>query len=290
MQTLEAPKLYIPPNCFTLDKSPIEQQIRLGIQGFPNTGKTFAALTFPNPLVANLDRGLGAHAGRSDVVEVQLWNAAFCRTIDPQFHPSKLKDIIVKWLTTEAVKLTESQTLVIDGNTGIQNAYHRWYEVNKALFLTNSGKVNDFAEWTVKKTYYGEVMETLKTLRCNVVFISHEVDQKDKNGPQGPSYSGKIRPLLTGAFGDEIAGHFTDWFRQHCSNKPDPDKVDDKSLALWGMDRKQFKDMLNSFTGNSIYYWQTEGDDIFDAKRSSLVNAPRFIPATYQSFCKYRRK
>lgn len=284
--------MYKPTGCKALNEIQSEQQIRLGLQGYPGVGKTWAALTFPNPVVVNLDRGLGAHQGRSDVIEVPLYDASFCRTIDPQFNPAKLKDVIIKWLETEARKLSPEQTLVFDGNTGLQNAYHKWFEANRMLFLTSGGQVNEFKEWTVKKTYYGEVMELFKTLACHVVFICHEVDQKDKNGPQGPQYSGKVRPLLTGAFGDEIGSHFTDWFRAHAVDKPPVwDMVKEEDVKKqWGISKSEYKAWCDAFPRNTIYYWQTESDSIFDAKASSLVGFPRYIPAEYKSFAKYRRK
>jgi len=283
-------EIYIPKGCFALDKCTTDLQIRLALQGFGGTGKTYSALTFPNPIVANADRGLSAHQGRADVVEAPLWNDAYCRSINPNHRPAALKDTIMMWLEKEATKLTAQQTLVFDGNTGLQNAYHRWFAVNAQNYLTNAGKLDGFAEWTVKKTYFGEVMELFKTLQCHVVYICHEVDQKDKNGPQGPSYSGKVRPLLTGGFGDEILTHFTDWFRQLSADKLAPDAMTPDVLKMWGMTKDEFIAMQNSFVGNTRYYWQTESDSIFDAKRGSLINCPRFIPATYTAFKKYQRK
>jgi AAA domain len=284
--------IYKPANSITLSEVKVTPQIRAGIQGYPGTGKTWGALTFPNPVVFNIDRGLGAHIGRSDVIEIPAYDDTFCRTINPQYHKTKLKDLVIKWLETEGKKLTADQTLVFDGNTGLQNAYHSWYEVNKQLFLTAKGEVNDFKEWTQKKVYFGEVMEIFKTLQCNVVYICHEADQKDKNGVTGPSYSGKVRPLLTGAFSDEIAGYFTDWFRAQATDKPTSwDSVVEADIkAKWMMTKAEYKQWCDSFPRQTTYYWQTESDNIFDAKASSLVNFPRFIPANYTSFAKYRRK
>lgn len=291
LTTTPAPKIYIPPSCYNLAESKTDQQIRLGIQGYGGTGKTYGIVTtFPNPIVLNIDRGLSAHQGNSNIIEVPIWNDDFCRTIVPSFKRENLKDFLLTWLEKNGPKLTPDQTLVVDGNTGIQNAYHKWFAANSNMFLTKGGQVDGFAEWTVKKTYFGEIMEFFKTLKCGVAYLCHEIDQKDKNGPQGPSYSGKVRPLLTGAFGDEILTHFTDWFRQLARDKVDPNTIPADQLKLWGMSSKEFKEMQDSFSGNTIYYWQTESDSIFDAKRSSLVNCPRFIPADYRSFKKFQHK
>ena len=158
--------MYKPLNSHTLAEAKTEQQIRLGLQGFSGNGKTWSALSFPNPVVLNIDRGLKAHQGRSDVIEVPLWDSAVCGKIVPAYNPSKLKDLLVAWLDKEGCQLDAEQTLVVDGLTGLQNAYHLWFRFNQTQFLTSSGKVDAFAEWQVKKQYFGELMETFKRLRC----------------------------------------------------------------------------------------------------------------------------
>lgn len=280
--------IYTPPGCNTLATTTSKQQIRLGLQGFPGTGKTWASLTFPNPIVLNLDRGLGAHIGRDDVIEIPFYQPSFCGS------KTELKDKLIQWIDKEGKKLSSEQTLVVDGCTSIQNAYHIWFAANQHNFLTKGGKVDDFAEWQVKKKYFGELHEALKYLACDVIFIAHESERADKPTTVGQPgvYSGKIRPLLTGAFGDELVGHYTDWFRQHASDKPtDYNVIKPESLALWGMrDTKEFKAMCDTFPRNTIYYWQTEGDVLFDGKCSSLINFPHFMPANFTEFCKYQRK
>jgi len=280
-------ELYIPPGSRTLDKLTERPQIRLGIQGYGGTGKTWAALTFPNTIVLNLDRGLGAHVGRADVIELPFYDVNFCKTILPNYTPESLKDTILAWLYKYGMQLKPHQTLVYDGNTTTQNAYHFWFEKNKHSFVTRNGQLNEFAEWSEKKSFYAELLELLKALPCHLIYICHEAEKKEKSGV----YAGKVRPLLTGQVGDELLTHFTDWFRQLSADKPaDFSSIDDTKLKLWGLTKKEFKDFCDSFPRNTIYYWQTEGDEIFDGKCSSLVNFPRFIPANYESFNKYKRK
>lgn len=280
--------IYTPPGCATLDKSTTKQQIRLGIQGFPGTGKTWAALTFPNPIVLNLDRGLGAHQGRSDVIEIPFYDAKFSG------GKVSLKDRLVAWLEKEGTQLTDEQTLVFDSCSSLEVSYHAWFAANANNFLTDKGKVNDFAEFQVKKKYFGELHELFKTFKCDIIFISHESERADKPTTIGQpgSYTGKIRPLLTGAYGDIIVRDYTDWFRQHASDKPkDYSTITPESLNNWGMKTvDEFKAMCAEFPRNTIYHWQLEGDNIFDGKCSSLVNFPRFIPSNYKSFQKYQRK
>jgi hypothetical protein len=276
-------ELYKPKGSYTLDKILSIPQIRLGIQGYGGTGKTWSSLTFPNPVVLNLDRGLGAHLGRADVTEIPFYK--------PEFSGSgmeELKDKIIEWLSTEGKRLTPEQTLVFDGCTSLQAAYHMWYRANRHLFLTKQGKEDDFAQWRVKVEFYGEIMAIFKSLQCHVIFIAHEADKKDKDG----SYSGKIRPLLTGQFNDELVSHFTDFFRQLTNDKPSADtEISQESLAKWGMKtRVEFDAMCATFPRNTIYYWQTCSDSVFDGKCSSLVEYPMYMPANYNSFLKYQRK
>lgn len=274
--------MFIPDGCKSLKDSPVPQ-IRLGLQGYGGTGKTWSALTFPNPMVLNIDNGLGAHAGREDVIDVAIYDEDYCKKIfGNKFTKHNRRDVVDLWIDKIAPKIEKGQTLIIDGNTGLQNAYHLWYSVN--VVVGQGGKVNDFAEWKLKQVFFGGIFEAIKTLQCDVVFLFHESEKKEKSG----EYLGKIRPLMTGAMGDELLGHFTDFFRQHSGNKPK--EMSPEKLALWGMTPNDFSIMAGNFKGNNIYYWQTEGDDMFDAKRSSLVDAPRFIPADYKSFLKYRRK
>lgn len=280
--------MYTPTKCKPLSESTHIPQIRLLLQGFFGTGKTKGALTFPNPVVLNLDRGLGGHQDRTDVIEVPFYDDNWVRdwSGDLAYNNVQLKDKLIKWTEQEAVKLTEEQTLVFDGNTGLQNAYHKWFSKNQSKFMTSAGQVDGFAEWKIKRQYYGELMELFKTLKCHVVFICHEVDQKDKVPVGMPvSYSGKIRPLLTGGFGDELGSHFTDVFRAHASSRP----TDFKSLKPddvrrdWGMTVAQYEQFCLSFPRNTIYYWQTDSDNIFDGKCSTLREYPKYLPPVYSS-------
>jgi len=280
------PNIYTPPNCTTLAQSKTQPQIRLGIQGFPGTGKTWSALTFPNPIVLNLDRGLGAHTDRSDVIEIPFYLTSFSGSrVD-------LKDRLVDWLEKEGRKLTSDQTLVFDGCSSLEISYHTWFAANQHNFLTKQGKVDDFAEYQIKKKYFGELHELFKSLSCNLVFIAHESERADKPTTVGQpgEYTGKIRPLLTGAYGDIIVRDYTDWYRQHAADKPkDYNALTPEALFNWSMSKDEFKAMCATYPRNTIYYWQLEGDNRFDGK-CSLVNFPRYIPANYDSFKKYMRQ
>src|ERR1043165_6654581 len=140
--------MYKPNNSRTLAEAE-EPQKRVGIQGYSGTGKTWSALTFPNPVVINIDRGLGAHIGRTDVIELPFYSAEFCKKVNRNHKDEKtLQDTIIYWLLNEGKKLERDQTLIVDGGTGLQNSYHKWYSVNQVY--TKLGKVDDYAEWKLK--------------------------------------------------------------------------------------------------------------------------------------------
>lgn len=261
----------------------VPQQIRLLLQSAPKTGKTYAATTFPNPVFLNFDRGLGAHSGNADIVEVPFWNLDFVKKITP--NDLSRKTLVTQWLKTEGQKMESDQTLVLDGSTGLQNAFDAWSKANPT-YSARTGKLDEFAHWSNKVEYFAEVCESFKTLKCHVIYISHETLDRGKDG----ELNGKVRTLLTGQFGDQLASHFTDSFRQHAFAKPAQLPDANKVMSLYGMTPAEYQEMLNSFTTNTVYVWQTQSDDVANCGSSSLVGQPRFIKADYATFCKYLRK
>lgn len=284
MTTTTQANIYTPPGATNLKDAPLAQ-IRLGIQGAPKTGKTFAATTFPNPIFLNFDRGLGAHRGKSHILEIPFWDTDFIKKLTPN-DPSR-KNALISWLKQEGSKLTTEQTLVIDGSTGIQNAFDAWYKLNPVY--TRNGKEDDFAQWRLKKEFFAELCESLKLLKCHVIYIAHETVDRDKEG----NLNGKVKPLLTGSFSDELASHFTDWLRALSTNKPkDFTAIKPESLANWGFKSvEEFKSLCNSYAEtDSMYFWQVHPDAMCNTGTSSLINAPRFIKADFETFSKYLRK
>ena len=279
-------EIYTPKGAISLDSPQSIQQIRLGIQGYPGVGKTYNSASFPNVVFANFNRGLGALSGRKDIIEVPFYKMASRQT---------MKDFYVKWLETEGARLVSSQTLVEDCLSDLSTYYHLWFKDNEStIAVGKNGRYNDYAEYQEKVKYFEEIANLHLGLKCNVILLCHEVERPDKPTTIGQpgTYSGKIRPLVSGQTGDNIGGAYTDWFRQHCAQKPaDFSKITDESLASWGLKtQKEFKEMCDTFEGPTIYYWQTMGDDLFNAKKGSLIGTcPKYIPANYNSFLKYAK-
>lgn len=278
--------VYLPPHCTTLDQLTFNAQLRIGIQGFPKSGKTYAALTFDNPIVANFDRGLKSHQGRKDVMEIPFYNDTFVDKIvkrkSVQYvdirngitkpRPFNKRDALTTWLYTEGVKLTPKQTLVIDGNTSIQAAFHAQYWTEPKL--DRDGKVKPYEEYAEKINYFTELAFCLKALSCDIVYICHEARDRNDAG----ELNGKIRPLMSGAFKDELASHFTDWFRAHVYDKPTNDAEVTK-LSIQLKCTKEYVQQLikeSSPTSEALWLWQTESDAVAECS-TSIPNCPKYI-------------
>lgn len=284
--------LYIPPGTQSLDKVTVLPQVRCGIQGYPKTGKTFAAMTFPNPVVMNLDRGLGAFIGRPDIIDVPFYNPAFVDSVMkltiPAYRrdekkPANVRDAVLIWLSKEAPKLTSEQTLVLDGNTGLESAHDRQYNEEPAVV---NGKIDKWGIFRQRNTYFNDVWDALKTLSCNVVYLCHETADRDTDG----GLNGLVRPLLGGQAGDKLAGAMTDWVRSYAFEKPRTEEQLEKALKYFGVDKATLAEWCKSGSDYSFYLWQCHPDNVAKTGVSSLVNAPKFVLATYDSFKKYRRK
>ena len=289
--------IYIPTTAISLATVEKKFQVRLGLQGPPKTGKTFSALSFPNPMVLSFDRGLVAHIGRKDVHEIPFYDDAFVDSLvkrkAPDYidfetkrqmpRPFNRRDALLKWLYEDGQKLTSEQTLVVDGNTGIQAAFHKQYWTEPAI--DKDGKLKKYDEYNRKINYFTELAICLKSVKCNVVYLCHEMNDRNAEG----DLNGKIRPLMSGAFKDEMQSHFTDWFR--CITVAKPEKQDEAFfLKKYGIDGTVLVEWCASTPPDHkvIYLWQTQSDNIVECG-SSLMNVPKYIIANYSSFTKYQR-
>ena len=285
-------EIYKPQGCSTLAEQEYSNAIRLGIQSPPGLGKTWSALTFPNPTVADFNKGLGAHIGRSDVIPVPFWDGAFCDKIHKRnglATPPNQKDAFTDWLLKEGPKLKPYQTFVVDCNTEVEAAFHVQYATDGGPPVSEkTGKFDFYDEFKKKLAWYGYLTQLIKALPCMVVYITHETTEWDKQGEA----TGGAKPLLSGQAGDKIVGDFTDWFRQWAVAKPKSDIAKAKFKETYSLSDADFNEWMTSTPSihETIYLWQTQSDINFKLKTSSLVNAPKFILANYSSFLKYKRK
>lgn len=237
---------YTIPNAMTLESKRFKQ-IRLGLQAAPNTGKTTSALTAPGVVVADFDNKLSAsnalNAGKklADITIIPFYNAEFVDKLVPRGHPSlspNKRDAFKKWLSVEAPKLQEDQTLLVDSWTMLQAAFDTQQGYEPAL--NSRGGEDKFVFWAKKVEYAKDVMERIKTLNCNVIVTFHETVERDDEG----KVTGKTKPIMQGQFADQIAGHFTDYFRCHAVAKL-KDPANPRSEVI-----------------GTEYLWQTSSDNI----------------------------
>lgn len=284
------PALYKPKGSIYLSEIE-DSSIRLGIQGAPFSGKTTAALTFPNPVIISFDKKISAHLHRTDVPLIPFYNPAFVDTIIKRAGtqaPPETKDAIIKWLQTEGLKLSHEQTLLVDGLTGIEDWFHIWYKYNEnELALSKKGEFNKFVQWDLKKQFFTELWNAFKAMSCDIVMVTHEQDDRNKDG----SYNGKIKPLLTGQAADKMCGNFTDWVRQLVISKPKDEESLTKIMAKYGVSKATVKEWCDATPTEygSIHLWQTQGDDILDGGCSSLENTPKFILSNYKTLLRYKK-
>lgn len=251
------PKLYIPKDIEYLSPETVNQ-VRLGLQGYPGTGKTTSYFSFPNLIILDLDNKLGNFGSRTDVGVVKLWdiNNKFRKSTEAK-HES-----VLRWLTTEGLKLHPSQTVALDSWSTLQN----WFDmaVTNKKHYTSAGKEDNYLPWRLKGQFASEVCEALKSLPCNSVTTFHEAPERDEEG----RIIG-LKPVMTGAFADQLAGQFTDWFRQVVMNKKGSDG----------------KDLLVDGKVVPEYLWQVRSDGKVKCLTSkSIPNSLMFVTADYKYF------
>jgi len=285
------PNIYIPTGCKTLDQLG-KPQIRCAIQGPPFSGKTTGSLTFPYPCLLSYDKKAETHRHRTDVISVPMYDPEFVNKIVPKAGiqaPVNRKEALLKWLYTEGIKLTPEQTLIADGSTMIEEEYHIWFRFNEdTLASTKTGGKNEFIEWRLKGEYFGELFAAFAAMKCNIIYICHETPDRDKKG----ELNGKIRPLLTGQIGDKLGGKMTDFFRAINITKPVTPEQRKKTMDWARIDETTLNEWIKSVPEkhDTLYLWQTQGDELCDCGTTSLFNQPKYILANYSSFAKYRKQ
>lgn len=243
---------------------------RVGIQGPPGSGKTWAALTFPSPIVMDFDNKLGRHSERKDVLRIPFWNNAFVlkefgTKYKTNSNKASIRDAAIKFLLTEAIKLDATQTLVFDSWTFFQDAIDMQHHDEPVLNRQN--EVDSFKFWSRKIEYSDRVMLALKGLSCNVVVTFHETAERDSDG----ALTGLLKPLMQGSYCDKIAGNFSDFFRQ-------------AAIEVKTKDEKG-KDTIG--TGVFEYYWQIRAGKLFNAITShEFQGNPPMIKADYAELVK----
>lgn len=212
--------IYIPPNTVNLNTR-ANAKLMVALLGRSGSGKTTSALTFPNPIVLDLDGNLIGHRGK-DIPTIPIYDEAYVVDVlkvgpkkKPE-HSANRRDAVLKWLTSEGRKLTAKQTLVVDSWTTLQDAFDT--QTNYEPAYTKQGQIDEFAFWAQKIEYSNNVMTELKGLKCHVVITFHEQFQMDKDKQP----TGKLEPLMQGKFVNKLGLYFTDFIRCIVTDEVNP--------------------------------------------------------------------
>lgn len=170
------------------------------LYGSPATGKTTAALTWPNPLVLNFDNNL-----RSGVAEIPFWSAEFIDSIAKRTHPAhppNRRDALRHILRSG--KFDASQTVIVDSLTRVQSAYDM-QENAEPPPLTKSGQIDTLKLFRLRLAFFDEMLSLLGALPCTVICIAHQQFERDDDGNQ----SARVKPMLGGQAGDRLPAFFS---------------------------------------------------------------------------------
>lgn len=202
------------PAIIGLTKSVAQPNIRMGLQGMPNSGKTTACTSFPNVIFIDID-----HKMPPGFDCIPMWDPTFVESLIKRPTPHAMlnrRDAIKKWLRENIMKFSKDQTLVIDSWTMLMNEFDMFGDYDKTPYMTKGNEYDGFKFHKHKIIYSLEILSFLKSAVCNIIVTFHEqVDRNDKG-----QLTGKFRPLMSGQMADQIEGHFTCWFRQHIDKGP----------------------------------------------------------------------
>ena len=265
--------LFIPKNSVNLKDQKLSNYI-VGIQGPAGSGKTTSALTFPNPVVINFDKGLNGHFGK-DVIEFPIWSGEWVNAQGTKEHPNKFRptkqgaqpnrrDCLIHILKEDCQQLTPEQTLVLDSWSALQDAFDQQQDLEP--IPTKKGEENSYAYWEEKIKYSGNVMSWLHSTKANVVITYHESPTRD---PKTGQLLEKIQPLMQGKFATQIKRFMPNYFRMLAEG------INDKDGREIGCE----------------YFWQVKSSEKFDAKCDRCIPDNIFkIKPTYETLAAYDKK
>lgn len=257
---------YTPSNSYNLKDAKRSPHLFVGLIGESGSGKTHSALTFPNPVVLDLDNGLSAQRGK-DVIAIPIHDDTYCKEIlKAAFNKNSgvvnKRDAVKVWIRDEAIKLEPEQTLIFDSWTMFQDHFDRQTKLEPSF--NDRGKENPFEFWARKIEFSRDIMIMLQGLRCNVVVTFHELKQRDEATGE---LLDKIAPLMQGKFVARIPSYFDEFYR--CLVVPMKDRKGN-IISIEG------KPMVQSRN----FFWQIKQTGEFNAK-SRMSRVETLIPAHY---------
>lgn len=174
----------------------------IGIQGEPNTGKTTAAISWPNALLLDFDKKCPP-----GVQTIPFWDASwihqYLTTKAPLF--ANRKQALIKWLRDAGPNLPPDITLIVDSYTAIEHSFQEYVNQHRSLFMTkgDAPEFNQRAMFMDKLNYNIELFALLKSTPCPVIITFHEQAARNEKG----QLTGKFRTVVSGGqFKDVLEG------------------------------------------------------------------------------------
>ena len=134
------------------------------IYGSPGIGKTTLALSAPDPILLDFDRGI------SRVRSAHRKDTSVCNS-----YKEVLQDLA-------SPDMRNYKTVVIDTGGSLVTFLKEWAMEEKGA-KTKSGEFNSLKGFGFVKTEWNSLTEYIKTtLRKNVIFVFHSNEEKDKDG------------------------------------------------------------------------------------------------------------
>ena len=223
---------------------------RILIQGIPGTGKTYSALTFPNPLVVNFDNKLPRDRS---INQIPFHTIEYMRSLYKTYGADpanlNLRDAFRMWLEKEMPKIdAKNTTLIIDSWTMVSNAtVTQCMKERKPSKQT--GELDSRQAWGELLNYMYYIHELLKRYDGLLISIAHEYIDRDEKG-QPTSVSS---PLFAGSFKDQFAAHYTNYWRMDVVRPPKDAPENTPSDYRWQLKGSVLFNSICSFTPPAMF-------------------------------------
>lgn len=227
------------------------------IAGHPYAGKTHAALTWPNPIVLDFDRKVT----KAGVPTIPFHDDRFVtQVIGPQplpTQPPNRRDALTMWLLTNLASLPEDSTIILDGLSSVEIAFHSQTETVEGIKAAEGGG----RLFGKKLDYFSGLLALLSRHRGRVVITCHLTPIFTRDIKTGVDVAtGKCKPMLTGSAAERLAGFSTSML-----------------YAFW---------MVNE-AGERKHYLGLAPSPAFDAMTTATkLPSPPYVPNSYEEFRK----
>lgn len=135
------------------------------LYGSPGVGKTTLALSAPDPIIIDFDRGM------SRIKAQHRKTAIFCNT-----YEDVLKDL-------ESPEIAAFQTIIVDTGGSFVSFLQDWaMRINPAVNCQKNGAISLKGFGAVKAEFVSFTNRVKDVLNKNIIYVFHSVEQTDKDG------------------------------------------------------------------------------------------------------------